>query len=349
MKLAIRAVEIGAIRTDGGTQVREALDEAWIGELSGLYDDGHEIDPILLVLDRAGVHWVADGFHRLEAQRRLGHSTVKAEVRDGPAATLDMAKMLASAANKNGRPLQPGEKRRAILLARSTAEGRAMGVRELARHCGVTKSYVDRILEEKCPLGDTAVVEHQSAQARRHAELYARVDEALKTDPSKPSATIAEELTCDAGMVRRRRAALGIPIPSPVEQKQSPATKAVEALLRVDPSRKIADITRETGATSTTIAKARERLGLPPARRGGVSSSPSAPPRKGGDARDAAEVLQAHPAGHPPAAYASTAERDTAKIILDSLRTARGAFHGTSWALLLRQMDEIIDVRSTEG
>jgi hypothetical protein len=171
VKLNLLAIAIDAIRINGGTQVRERLDEAWVLELMDLYREGHEIDPVLVVVETVGEeerNWLSDGFHRVEAQRRLGASTVKATVRTGPAATLDMAKLLASQANKNGRPLQPGDKRRAVLMARSTPEGSKMGVQELARHCGVNLSYCYAVLGFADKKGDTMISTPPAAN-RRHA------------------------------------------------------------------------------------------------------------------------------------------------------------------------------------
>jgi hypothetical protein len=323
VRLASSSLEIDRIRLDGGTQVREGLDEAWVSELADLYREGHEIDPVLVVVETRGeevIHWLADGFHRVAAKRRTGSNSIMATVRAGSAATLDMAKMLAAAANKNGRPLKPGEKRRAVLLARSTPEGAAMGVVDLAKHCGVTKGYVSQILGEarSSVVNQQPVLQQPPPDPRPHvARLHARVDEALRADPSKPASLVAKDLDCDRSVVARRRAALGLPALSATERRNSSSTKAVEAVLRADPDRKSVDIARETGANPRTITRARERLGLPPP--DGRSVAPSAPTRKGGDVRDAAEVIQARPsapAPDPRRGFTTTTARDVAEVAL---------------------------------
>jgi len=294
-------------------------------ELAELYDEGHEIEPILVVLDPGGVFWIADGFHRLEAQRRLGRGSVKAIVRDGPAATLDMAKMLAAEANKNGRPLQAGDKRRAVLMARSTLEGAKMGVRELARHCGVTKSYVGEVLAQGCPVPDTPSATRNRSEAsakgaaNRHATLYMRIDSALQADASRPDTHIAEELGCDSAVVGRRRAALGLPKSDTSKWRQSPSRDAAEQLLREHPEWTNGRIATETKSAPETVSRLREKLGLPRRRRGPVPKvqPPSAPVREG-DPRDAAEVIPLRPAA-PTSGYSSAASRDTAKAALHAL------------------------------
>lgn len=366
MKLAFRVVDLASIRLDGGTQVRDGLDEDWVRELVALYEEDHEIDPILVVLDPGGSHWLADGFHRLEAQRRLDRHNVKAVVRDGPAATLDMAKMLASAANKNGRPLSDGEKSKAVRLAGSTPEGAKMTVRDLARHCGVSKSHVDRILNEgkirshsPCPGGDTSSgggirseASSRGAQ-RRHQEKWTQIDAKLKADPGRPDIDIARELDVTDFMVRGRRSALGLPKSDSSRWQRHPSKDKAEEILKVHPEWSNDKIAKEAHASAETVSRLRAKHGIAPRRKGPAPKSkpPSAPTRKGGDPREGpVEVLQAHPL--PPAAapsYASSAERDTAKVILDSLRVARGSFKDPSWALLLNQIDEITHVRSPEA
>jgi len=365
VKLNLRPIEIDSIITNEGTQVREKLDEAWVLELMELYRDEHEIEPILVAIEVKrqdggtfvdGRAWLVDGFHRLEAQRRLGWTTAKATVRAGTNVTLDFARMLAAEANKNGRPLQPGDKRRAVLMARSTSEGAKMGVRELARHCGVAKSYVDRILGDgECPLGDTSCRSSNRSEAAagpRHAQLHQRAEALLRADPGRTDTSIAVELDCDERVVRNRRRAMGLPKSDPSRWRPAPQRDAAEALLRNHPEWTNAKVAESSGSSPETVARLRDKLGIPSRRRGPApkDAAPSAPPRKGGDVRDAAEVLQAHPQAPPPLppSYASSAERDTAKPILDGLRIARGGFGDVSWNLLLHQIDEIIHVRSPE-
>lgn len=347
MRYHLHAIDLDVIRTDGETQVRD-LDEAWVKELAGLYEEDHEIAPVLVVIDPEGNRWLVDGFHRLEAMRRLGWTTVKADVRQGPTATLDFAKMLAAEANKHGRPLKDGEKRKAVLMARGTPDGARMGVRELARHCGVTVSYVSEILGG-CSVVNTPVSSNRSAastatQARIHGDLRARVDALIKANPDRDSKEIAAEAGCGEKVVYDRRAVLGLLKP----KKNGRA--AAEGLLRKHPDWTNARIAGEAGSSPETVAKLREEAGLPSRRRGPPpkEAPPTAPARKGGDARDDAEVIHLRPSGDqpkaPPFAYSGT-EKGIAKQVLYHLRIAREGFRRPAWARLMNEIDEIARVR----
>lgn len=323
MKGNLLALAIDSIRTDGGTQVRDQLDEMWVSELMDLYREGHEIDPVLVVVESQGgeeTTWLADGFHRVEAQRRIGCSTVKATVRTGPAATLDMAKMLAAAANKNGRPLKAGEKRNAVLMARSTPEGRTMGVRDLARHCGVAAAYVSEILGGSgCSAPNTVDAAFHPANGHgKTAALWGRIDAALRADTGRPDKEIATELDCHDAVVRRRRAALGLPKSDTTRRRPSPERDKAAELLREHPGWTNKRLAEESGATQETVAKVRARSGMAPSPRGGkrASDAPSAPARKD-DPRDKAEVIQAHPQPTPQR-FTCSARRDMATVILNS-------------------------------
>ncbi len=309
MKLSRRTLELDDIRTDGGTQVRESLDDGWVRELMSLYDDGHTIEPVQIVLDPDGVAWLVDGFHRLEALRRLGWTGLEAAVREG---SLEMARFVAAAANKNGMPRGDGDKRRAVLLALSTPEGNRMGVRELARHCGVSKSWAQEILTGGAPAtvsgpdsgGTASDMNPPRPRIAKHAELYERIDAALRADHARPDLHIANDLRCGAESVSKRRLVLGLPKPD-LGRDRYPARDKAAALLAKHPewsNRRIAD---ECGTAPETVAKLRSRQGLPPSaarglRNGGVTPAmaeqpPSAPARPGGDARDLAQVIPLRP------------------------------------------------------
>ena len=69
------------IRSDT-VQSRIALNELTVFEYQFRKEDGDEFPPIVVfVID--GKFYVVDGFHRLEAYRRAGHTEIECVVHDG--------------------------------------------------------------------------------------------------------------------------------------------------------------------------------------------------------------------------------------------------------------------------
>lgn len=72
------------VRFDHKIQPRVPRDNAkHIQKLAKLYQDGIDIEPIVVFLDDEGVYWCADGFNRGEALAIAEIDTVQCDVRDG--------------------------------------------------------------------------------------------------------------------------------------------------------------------------------------------------------------------------------------------------------------------------
>src|SRR5262249_59016576 len=69
------------IRTEG-TQVRMALSETVIREYAEAIEQGDEFPPIDVYYDETA-HWLADGFHRMQAAKQAGRDTIAAIVHQG--------------------------------------------------------------------------------------------------------------------------------------------------------------------------------------------------------------------------------------------------------------------------
>jgi ParB-like chromosome segregation protein Spo0J len=90
------------------------------------------------------VHYLADGFHRYLASRRLGLAEILADVRAG---TKQDALWFALGANReNAHQMTPQDKRHAILLA--LREWPEMSNNRIAEQSGCSQSYVQRLKSE---------------------------------------------------------------------------------------------------------------------------------------------------------------------------------------------------------
>lgn len=145
-----RTVEIPAesITCDEGAWPRRELDEERTAEFLGLYAEREPdaLPPIEVVAVEDGRFLLADGWHRLIAQLRLGELDVRAIVLQPPAgrSVADFAyeRALETAA-RAPKPLCRAEKRSAI--ARLLSERPGASDRELARLVGVDHKTVGSI------------------------------------------------------------------------------------------------------------------------------------------------------------------------------------------------------------
>jgi hypothetical protein len=69
---------------DGGAQMRVEIRVETVNEYANEMLDGAVFPPIVAFDDGADL-WLAEGFHRVEAKRKIGHETIMAEIRKGSA------------------------------------------------------------------------------------------------------------------------------------------------------------------------------------------------------------------------------------------------------------------------
>lgn len=133
--------------SDDSIQVRVmGLDQAWVKTLCELIENGAEIEPIE-VYQQEEQYVLADGFHRVEAYRRMERSEIQAYVRSGGyAGALNRAE---EANLQHGLQLTLEDKKH-ILFRRLGRKHEWMNqsYRQIAAQLGVGKSTVQRWIEE---------------------------------------------------------------------------------------------------------------------------------------------------------------------------------------------------------
>src|SRR5690606_26770405 len=133
------------IRTDGGTQPRADLIDTLIVDYVEAMQEDAEFPPVSVFYD--GTHyWLADGFHRLAACRELGRGTIRCDLRQG---TLADAVWYSCGANStHGQRRSNKDKRRAVETALRNKNVQGLSNRQIAKHCGVSHTYVAKVKEE---------------------------------------------------------------------------------------------------------------------------------------------------------------------------------------------------------
>lgn len=132
-------LELSKIRLDGGTQPRAQIDMLMVAEYADEIASGATFPPIVVFFDGSD-YWLADGFHRHEAHKKLGLAEIDSEVKQG---TLEDARWYSFGVNKShGLRRTNEDKRRAVEAALQHPYASRFSDREIARHCGVSHQTV---------------------------------------------------------------------------------------------------------------------------------------------------------------------------------------------------------------
>jgi hypothetical protein len=139
-------LEISKIRLDGGTQPRAALNVETIGEYSERMKGGDPFPPVDVFFDGTN-YWLADGFHRIGAARRLGVAEIEANLYQG---SLEDAKWHSYSVNTtHGMHRTKDDKERAVHATLQHPNAANLSNVEIAKHCGVSEGMVRKYRSEK--------------------------------------------------------------------------------------------------------------------------------------------------------------------------------------------------------
>jgi hypothetical protein len=135
-------VRIELLRLDGGTQVRAAINEAIVQEYREAMQTGVNFPPVVAFFD-GQVHWLADGFHRVQAAVASGRDEFEVDLRPG---TREDAVWYACAANQaHGLRRSNADKRKAVEVALRSPKAQALSDRAIAEHCGISHNFVGEV------------------------------------------------------------------------------------------------------------------------------------------------------------------------------------------------------------
>ncbi|MFT5682860.1 MAG: hypothetical protein ACI8RZ_003784 [Myxococcota bacterium] len=136
-------VAIADIRLDGGTQQRVTINDATVAEYAEDMKAGAKFPPLLLFFDGTD-YWLADGFHRLAAIKRLPRRRkIDAEVREGTQRDAILHSVTVNA--QHGLRRSNADKRNAVETLVKDPEWSGWSNSEIARRCSVSEYLVRNI------------------------------------------------------------------------------------------------------------------------------------------------------------------------------------------------------------
>ncbi len=145
-------VPVDGIRLDGGTQPRDAIHYEWAREYAEEMQAGAVFPPVTVYFDGTD-YWLADGFHRVEAARMAGLERIAADVREGTRRDAILRSVHANA--DHGHRRTNADKRRAALKLLEDEEWSQWSDREIARQCGVSHDFVNRLRQSSLSSNDS--------------------------------------------------------------------------------------------------------------------------------------------------------------------------------------------------
>jgi len=176
-------LSLSLIVADEEVQPRAVLSQETITEYAQQMAAGVQFPPVMTFLDGT-YYWLADGFHRLEAAKKAGLSTILAKVRQGYRREAILYAVGANAAHGLKRTNQ--DKRRAVETLLNDHEWSQWSAREIARTCGVSNTFVCNLMRENNPSVNGLQIAPQEG------------------DLSVNGLQIQRETTCNPGSVTQR-------------------------------------------------------------------------------------------------------------------------------------------------
>lgn len=135
------------IRRDGKTQGRIKTDPAKVEEYAKLKKSGHRFDPVILYRDAEGNHWLADGFHREEADDINGETHTRAEIRPGERRAA-LLYAISEANNKHGLPPSLDDRRNMARIMLEDAEWSQWSNRVVGGKVGLSHPTIGKMRQE---------------------------------------------------------------------------------------------------------------------------------------------------------------------------------------------------------
>jgi hypothetical protein len=199
----IKNVPAVAIRIDGGTQSRTKINIDAVEDYAAKMADGVEFPPVVVFFDGKD-HWLADGFHRYHALRKIQKASVRCQVQNG---TVRDAILYSFGANgMHGLPMTNEDKWHIVTEMVGDFEWSEWSDREISRRCHVSHIFVAKV-RSSVGKADEVIEKAQESSSeevgRKYVDKHGNVStmkpaskkrEAVKEEepPAEPSVPAAE-------------------------------------------------------------------------------------------------------------------------------------------------------------
>jgi hypothetical protein len=164
----MKNISISKIRIDGGTQNRVQLNEETVAEYSDAITGGAKFPPVTVFFDGSD-YWLADGFHRYHAHRKIGALDIDSDVREGTKRDAILHSVGANAAH--GLRRTNLDKRQSIETLLSDEEWSQWSDNQIAKACSVSQSTVSRIRLDRSSLMQSISDHRSRTYTNKHGQV----------------------------------------------------------------------------------------------------------------------------------------------------------------------------------
>lgn len=189
-------LKLSAVRIDGGTQARAALDQAVVTEYAEHMKEGDKFPPMVAFHDGSN-YWLADGFHRYFARKTNGELEAEFDVKEG---TQRDALLYCFGANGGrGLKLTAEDIRSIITRMLQDDEWKGWSDTQIAKHIGTSNMTVGRVrraLEEQgkvAPKKTSKFVDKHGNESEMKTDKIGKAEKPKKEEAPKEQAKPAPE------------------------------------------------------------------------------------------------------------------------------------------------------------
>lgn len=143
-----KSLSVDVINISGGTQSRLKIDQNYVEEIYEKMKDEVEYDAVTIFFD-GKEYWLADGFHRYHATRKLGKASIKCKITNG--LLRDAILYSKSANNNHGLPPTLQDKLHNAKELCDDFEWSGFSNRQIGRICDVSHVTVAKLRIGKVP------------------------------------------------------------------------------------------------------------------------------------------------------------------------------------------------------
>lgn len=140
-----KTIKLSDIVIDAGTQQREKINDEIVSEYSEAMKCGAQFPAVTVFYNSIG-YYLADGFHRYFACKSAGINELIADVHEGT--KRDAILFSAGVNGAHGIRLTNADKRKSVFILLNDDEWSQWSNRDIAKHCKVGHSFVDKLRKE---------------------------------------------------------------------------------------------------------------------------------------------------------------------------------------------------------